>query len=60
MLHRRTVRFALLGTVAVTVVYLLGATIVRPDLWFDPLAPLLKVIPAAMLSLTAYVLLARR
>ncbi|ABQ68796.1 NAD-dependent epimerase/dehydratase [Rhizorhabdus wittichii RW1] len=60
MLHRRAVCFALLGTVAVTAAYLLGATIVRPDFWLDPLAPLLKVVPAAMLSLTAYLLLARR
>jgi uncharacterized protein YbjT (DUF2867 family) len=60
MLHRRTVRRALLGTIAVTVVYLFAATVVRPDFWLDPLAPLLKVVPAATLSLATYVLLAKR
>lgn len=60
LLHRRTARLALWGMIAVTLVYLGGATLVRPDLWIDPLAPLLKTLPAAMLALVCLTLLDRR
>jgi uncharacterized protein YbjT (DUF2867 family) len=52
-LHRRSARVALLGMLAVTAAYLAGATLWRPDLWLDPLGPLVKSIPAALLAVTA-------
>lgn len=60
LLHRRTVRLALWGMVLVTIAYLAGATVLRPDLWADPLAPLLKVVPAMMLALGCLSLVERR
>ncbi len=60
LLHRGTVRRALWGTVAVTLAYLAGATVLRPDLWVDPLAPLLKTLPALMLSLSCLTLVEKR
>ncbi|MCZ4343898.1 SDR family oxidoreductase [Sphingomonadaceae bacterium G21617-S1] len=60
LLHRRTVRPALVGTIAATLAYLAGACLLRPDFWIDPLAPLLKTLPAAMLSLACLTLTERR
>ena len=60
LLHRRTARPALAGTVLVTLAYLAGASLIRPDFWSDPLAPLLKTLPAAMLSLACLALTERR
>ena len=37
--------------VAVTVGYLVGGTLLLPSLWLDPLGPLVKPIPAAVLAL---------
>jgi uncharacterized protein YbjT (DUF2867 family) len=51
---RRTVRPALLGMLCVTILYLAGSVLLAPQLWIDPLAPLLKAIPAALLALVAY------
>jgi len=48
---RRTAPAALKGMVALSAAYLAGATLVRPDLWTDPLGPLVKAVPAALLAL---------
>lgn len=50
---RRTARAALKGMVLITLAYLAGATLWRPDLWADPLGPLVKTAPAAVLALAA-------
>ena len=50
---RRWSRFALLGMIATTLAYLAAASALRPDLWLDPLGPLVKTVPAAILALTA-------
>lgn len=50
VLVRRTARLALLGMIALTAAYLLGGALAAPDLWADPLGPMLKPIPAAMLA----------
>jgi uncharacterized protein YbjT (DUF2867 family) len=47
---RPTARLALIGTIVLTLAYLGGSLLFRPDLWFDPLAPMLKTLPAMMLS----------
>jgi uncharacterized protein YbjT (DUF2867 family) len=52
--------FALRMTVLVSAGYLAGATLWRPDLWADPLGPLVKVIPAAVLALAALALMDER
>jgi len=37
----------------VSLFYLLASTIAVPALWFDPLGPLVKVVPAIVLALVA-------
>lgn len=57
VLFRPWTRLALWGMIAVTAAYLAGATLFRPDLWLDPLGPLLKTLPAAVLALVALAIL---
>jgi uncharacterized protein YbjT (DUF2867 family) len=57
---RRAAAPALLGMVLLTAAYWLGGTILRPDLWLDPLGPFLKTIPAALLALVALAILDER
>ena len=49
-LWRRSSRAALWGMVALTAGYLLSGAVLTPELWADPLGPMLKPIPAAMLA----------
>jgi len=48
---RRSAPLALKGMIVVSAAYLAGATLWRPDLWSDPLGPLVKVVPGAVLAL---------
>lgn len=57
---RRAAPWALAGMLAVTAGYLVGATLWRPDLWLDPLGPLVKTIPAAVLALVGLALMDER
>jgi uncharacterized protein YbjT (DUF2867 family) len=57
---RPTTARALQGMLLVTTGYLIGGALVRPDLWLDPMGPLLKSIPAAFLALAALALLDER
>jgi uncharacterized protein YbjT (DUF2867 family) len=58
--RRRSARPALLGMVAVSAAYLLGGTLLRPDLWADPLGPFVKILPGAVLALAALAILDER
>ncbi len=49
---RRTAPLALKGMVLVSLAYVAGGTVWRRDLWLDPLGPLLKMLPGAVLPLT--------
>ena len=49
-----------LAQAGVALLYLAAATFVVPSLWIDPLGPLVKVIPAVMLSLVARSMLESR
>lgn len=60
ILIRRFARGAALLMAAMSVAYLAGGTVATPHLWFDPLAPLLKIVPALVLALVAAALLDRR
>jgi hypothetical protein len=57
---RRSASVALQGMVALTLAYLAGATIWRPDLWSDPLGPLLKSAVAAVLALAVLGMMSER
>jgi uncharacterized protein YbjT (DUF2867 family) len=51
---------ALRGTVLVGLAYLAGAAVLAPDLWLDPLGPMVKVFPAILLSLVGLAVLEER
>lgn len=51
LLFRPWLKLALLASILLTLGYWTGSALLRPDLWVDPLAPLLKTIPALILSL---------
>jgi len=44
---------ALVAMIAVSLAYLLAATVLAPALWADPLGPLVKVLPSIALALAA-------
>lgn len=48
---RRWTARAAIGTFVVGVTYLLGSIVLAPDLWADPIGPMVKVIPTLPLSL---------
>jgi uncharacterized protein YbjT (DUF2867 family) len=49
----RTCRLGLAGAIGVMFAYLIGASLIAPQLWLDPLGPLVKAIPAILLALVA-------
>ncbi|WP_050603146.1 SDR family oxidoreductase [Ruegeria sp. 6PALISEP08] len=51
---------ACLAQFGVALFYLMAASITAPDLWSDPLGPLVKILPAMILSLVALPMLASR
>jgi hypothetical protein len=60
LLWRPWARAATLGMIAVTAAYLVAGSIFTPELWTDPLGPLVKPIPAAVLALVCAALLEER
>lgn len=57
---RTTARLGLQAMIAVTLAYLAGASLWLPGLWSDPLGPLVKDIPAAILALAALAMMDER
>lgn len=57
---RRTAHLGLVAAFVVSVAYMAGATVLAPDLWADPLGPMLKVLPAAVLALVGLAVLEDR
>ncbi|MGH1355136.1 MAG: SDR family oxidoreductase [Thalassovita sp.] len=57
ILWRRWTRLAALGMIVLSVVYLLGAAVLTPDLWRDPLGPMIKVFPGMTLALFIWLLI---
>jgi uncharacterized protein YbjT (DUF2867 family) len=53
-------RRALWGMLATSLAYLCGGTLLQPDLWLDPLGPLVKVLPSLALTLAALAILDER
>lgn len=51
LLLRPFTRVAALGAIAVSIAYLIGATLLAPHLWADPLGPLVKIFPSMALAL---------
>lgn len=57
---RRTVRPALYAAIALSLVYVVIGTILVPQLWIDPLGPMLKIWPVIALNLVALAILKDR
>lgn len=60
VLVRPHAKRALLGMLALTAAYLVSATLVEPELWGDPLGPLVKVLPSILLTLATLAILDER
>lgn len=60
VLVRPCARRALLGMLALTAAYLASATLVEPELWSDPLGPLVKVLPSILATLATIAILDER
>ena len=60
VLVRRWAPIACWGMVAVSLFYLAAASVVTPNLWLDPLGPLVKVLPGMVLAVITRALLETR
>lgn len=60
VLWRPVARMACLGMAALSAAYMAGAVLFAPDLWADPLGPMVKVAPGLMLALLTASLLEER
>lgn len=60
VMWRTWARPACLGMIAVSVIYLISASVVTPVLWLDPLGPLVKILPAILAALALHTMLERR
>ncbi|MBS7700522.1 MULTISPECIES: SDR family oxidoreductase [unclassified Chelatococcus] len=57
---RRMARAGLWGALSICVFYAVAGTILRPDLWNEPLGPLMKILPIFLLHLVALAILEER
>jgi uncharacterized protein YbjT (DUF2867 family) len=60
ILVRPFARRALLAMLATSLAYLAGSVVLEPALWLDPLGPMVKVIPALILTLATLAILDER
>lgn len=60
VLWRPAARAAMLAMIAVATAYLVIASLLAPALWLDPLGPLVKVIPAMVLTVAGLAVLDER
>jgi hypothetical protein len=57
---RRTSAFGLIAGIIASLGYMVGAAILTPDLWIEPLGALVKTCPAVVLMLVALLTLDNR
>lgn len=60
ILWRPWVKRAALGMIGLSASYLLGSALVAPDLWADPLGPMVKVLPGMVLAAWVWLLVEER
>lgn len=60
ILWRRWTRPAALSMISLSALYLLGSALVAPDLWGDPLGPMVKVLPSMALAVMVWLLMEER
>jgi uncharacterized protein YbjT (DUF2867 family) len=57
---RPLTRYGLYGALVLSLFYAVAGTVLRPDLWIEPLGPLLKIVPIFVLHLVALAVLDER
>ncbi|KQU72395.1 nucleoside-diphosphate sugar epimerase [Aminobacter sp. DSM 101952] len=57
---RKTARLGLQAALALSIFYGIAGSIIRPDLWAEPLGPLMKILPIVLLHFTALSILKER
>ena len=57
---RKTCRVALIAGICVSLFYMVGAAVMTPELWIEPLGALIKTVPAIVLMLVALAILEDR
>lgn len=60
LLWRRHAARACIAMIVVSLIYLVSASLLTPQLWFDPLGPLVKVIPVILSAILLHVMLEDR
>lgn len=60
LLWRPMARRAALGMAGLSAAYLIGSLFTAPDLWADPLGPMLKVLPGMVLALWVWLMIEDR
>ena len=60
ILWRPLARCAALGMIALSLAYLMGSVVAAPQLWLDPLGPMVKVLPGVTLAGVVWLLLEDR
>lgn len=60
ILWRRWTGHAAIGMLVLSSAYLIGSLVVAPDLWADPLGPMIKVLPGMTLALVVWLMLEER
>jgi len=60
ILVRNLTRLAACGMALLSITYLVGASVVAPDLWVDPLGPLVKILPSVLPAFFVWTFLEKR
>jgi uncharacterized protein YbjT (DUF2867 family) len=60
LLVRPMASLALKAMIAISLTYVAGSIVFAPDLWLDPLGPMVKVVPAVVLALVGLAILEER
>jgi uncharacterized protein YbjT (DUF2867 family) len=60
MAWRPTAKLGVWGAIALSTFYLVAGSVLRPDLWNEPLGPLLKILPILVLHFVAMAILEER
>lgn len=60
ILWKRWCRQAAIGMAVVAISYAAGSLFIAPDLWLDPVGPMLKVLPGIMLAVSVWMLVEER
>jgi hypothetical protein len=58
--YRPTSRVGLLASLSLSITYAVLGSFLRPDLWLEPLGPLVKIMPISVLNLVALAILEDR